>query len=244
MKRCPQCRQTFSDDYLYCLADGTPLTYISDSPEETTVVRPSPPAQPPAQIVRQGVSPVFAYLAIGLLAFVVGGAFVLWLKSGTNLSPAAMNGSANTASNSAEPASNKEQDSLSRQKADLQGEQASIEREKQKLADERKTLEAQSKKPLEAPTPAPATEPTARITFHKGSVQEMIYGSVASERNYVLRTRSGQYLSASVSSTGGCVVFNNGSTSTTYTTSSGDSSLTLVNNCGARTSFSMTIYVE
>ncbi len=79
MKRCHNCNQTFSDENLFCLSDGTPL--VSDTPEVPTLVRHSPFVQQPAQPARQGVSPLFAYLAIALLALVAGGAVVAYLKS-------------------------------------------------------------------------------------------------------------------------------------------------------------------
>lgn len=245
MKRCPRCTQTFNDEYLYCLTDGTPLTPVSDPPEERTFVTPRASAAQPAQPVRRGVSPVFAYLSIALLASAVGGAFVLWLKSGSNVAPAAMtreNANAAANSNGANPGQG--QDSLSQQQANLQEQQAALEREKQRLADERRMLEAQKNQPLQPHAPTAPAEPTERITFHKGSVQETIYGSVATERAYVLRARSGQYLSASVSSPKGCVVFSGGSTNTTYTTTQGDNSLTLRNNCAAPTSYTLTVYVQ
>ncbi len=241
MKRCPQCQQTFSDENSYCLFDGTPL--IFDAPEELTVIRPSPFVQQPLQPTRQGVSPMFAYLAIGLLALVVGGAVIFWIKSESNVSSTAKNEVPNIISNSIEPKSNKEQDRLSEQKTNLQEEQALLEKEKQKLADERKKLEARKNNPVET-TFTSVSQPMARINFRKGSVQETISGSVASERSFVLRAKSGQYLSASVNSGNGCVVSGNGSTSINSTTIKGDNRLTLVNNCGGQTSFSLTVYIR
>ena len=76
---------------------------------------------------------MFAYLAIGLLVLVVGGAVILWLKSNTNVSSTAKNDVANTVSISPEPKQNKEKDLLTQQKANLEDEQALLEKEKQKL---------------------------------------------------------------------------------------------------------------
>lgn len=243
MKRCPKCNQVYADDLSFCLTDGASLLATSDS-EPTLVL--SPPSFTPSAISlpsqpqhpsRQGVSPMFAYLAIGLLALVVGGALVLWLKSDSNTSPIAKNEVTNTSSN-------KEQDLLSQQKANLQAEQVLLEKERQRLADERKKLEAQKTKPVETATYTAADQSTARINFHRGSAQETISGVVATERSYVLRAKSGQYLSASVNSGNGCVVFSGGSASTSYTTTKGDNRLSLVNTCGGQASFSLTVYIR
>ena len=224
------------------MSDGTPLALVFDAPEEVTVIKPFPFVQQPLQPSRQGVSPMFAYLAIGLFALLIGGAVVLWLKSDQSASTVKSE-VANMASNPNEPKSNTEQDLLSQKKVNLQDEQALLEKEKQKLADERKKLEAQKNKPVET-TSTSVSQPTARINFRKGSVQETISGTVATERSFVLRAKSGQYLSASVGSGNGCVVFGNGSTSTSSTTIKGDNRLTLVNNCGGQTSFSLTVYIR
>ena len=247
MKRCPQCQQTFLDENLYCLSDGTPLVPIFDAPEEATVIRPLPFIQQSPQTARQGVSPMFAYLSIALLALVVGGAAIFWVKSNSNVSPNTKNEVVFANSNTTESSPNKDQNLLSQQKANLQNEQESFEKEKQKLADERKKLEAQKNKsnePLTYNQTSSQNYPTARIKFRRGSVEETISGNIGSERSFVLYTLSGQYLSASVSSGNGCVVFANGSTSTSYTTSRGDSYLRLKNNCGGSASFNLTVYIR
>ena len=247
MKRCPQCQQTFLDENLYCLSDGTPLLPVFDAPEETTVIRPYPFIQQSSQPVRQGVSPIFAYLSIALLALVVGGAVVLWVKSNSNASPNAKNEIAFTNSNTIELSPNKDQELLSQQKANLQNEQDALEKEKQRLADERKKLENQKNNPNETQTynqTSPQNYPTERIKFRRGSVEETISSKIGSERSFVLYTLSGQYLSANISSGNGCVVFANGSTNTSYTTSKGDSYLRLKNNCGGGASFSLSVYIR
>lgn len=190
---------------------------------------------------------MFAYLSIALLALVVGGAVVLWVKSDSNVSPTAKNEIASTNSNTTEPSPNKSQDLLTQQKANLQNEQDALEKEKQRLADERKKLEIQKNKSDQPQTynqTSSQSYPTARIKFRRGSVEETVSGNIGSERSFVLYTLSGQYLSASVNSGNGCVVFANGSTSTTYTTSKGDSYLRLKNNCGGGASFSLTVYIR
>jgi hypothetical protein len=69
----------------YCLHDGTVLEDSSDQP---TVVIPSrttsPAAQPEVRAVKQGVSPVFAYLTVALLALIVVGGIAAWILIGKN----------------------------------------------------------------------------------------------------------------------------------------------------------------
>lgn len=243
MKRCPKCNQLYADDNLsFCLSDGASLSATYDT--EQTLVLPTasfntPPvvgspsqSQPPS---RQGVSPMFAYLAVGLLALIVGGAIVLWIKSDSDASSVAKNTSPNPANSKSN-----EDDSLDEQKEKLQDEQARIEREKQKLADERQKLEDQKNRSGDYYVDQPA----ARIRFRKGNVEETITGDVSKERSFILGAKSGQYLSASVVSSNGCVVFSNGSTSISYTTSTGDNRLSLMNNCGGQASFSLTVSIR
>jgi hypothetical protein len=85
MKICPQCDAAYSDDMAYCLQDGTAL---ADNSEQPTVVIPSHAAAPVTRSevrpVKQGVSPVFAYLTVGLLALIVGGGITAWILIGKN----------------------------------------------------------------------------------------------------------------------------------------------------------------
>lgn len=87
MKQCSKCYQTYPDDNLnFCLSDGTPLMFISDSSSEETVIRPSPFVRqtlPPAQ---QSNNPLFAYSIIALLALIVGGGIVFLLRPNNEIS--------------------------------------------------------------------------------------------------------------------------------------------------------------
>ncbi len=136
MKRCPQCNQTYPDDDLnFCLDDGGQLVFVSNSSFEETVIRPSPFFQQPSPPVKQGVSPMFAYLAIGLLALVAGGAVVMWMKSDSSAS--SKNETPTTVSTPAE-----QKVSVSNEpQGNLKQEQEALEKERQKLADERQRLE-------------------------------------------------------------------------------------------------------
>ena len=63
-----------------------------------------------------------------------------------------------------------------------------------------------------------------RVRFARGQTSTSISGTLGSigERDFVLSARSGQYLSANVSSGGGCVKFSTISTSQAFTTDNGD----------------------
>ncbi|MDQ4122397.1 MAG: hypothetical protein M3209_13240 [Acidobacteriota bacterium] len=249
MKRCPQCQQTFSDENNFCLSDGTPLVPALNVPDQSTIIKPVPPVQP----MRPSTVPVFAYIIVSLLVLLIGGGFVLWIvrdrflpgKSDSNNSPVIKK--ENKASNFNDSKTNQEQDRINEQKANLQAKQEALEKEKQKLAEERNKLNAQknSSNQTTAFNQTPSlSQPTMRIKFRSGSVGETVSGSIGAERSFVLYTLSGQYLSANVNSGNGCVVFRNGSTSTSFVTSRGDTYLYLKNNCGETASFSLTVTVR
>lgn len=97
MKQCARCYRKYTDEAIvFCLDDGTPLTSASAqaatllmsqarvTEQMPPVVSPSASQMPstPPQIVRQGVSPYFAYALVGLIAMlIVGGAVVLFYES-------------------------------------------------------------------------------------------------------------------------------------------------------------------
>ena len=85
-----------------------------------------------------------------------------------------------------------------------------------------------------------------RIRFARGRTSASVSGSIygGGERQYILGARYGQYLSGNISSRGGCVTFTGGSTSISYTTEYGDNYLNLVNNCGRKASFTLTVSIN
>jgi hypothetical protein len=288
MKQCPQCRQTFTDETLFCLSDGTPLSFVGDStealtmvnqfvpseeltvvnqsgpnspPEELTVVRQSgqnttPPVQTTQTIqpVQTGVNPIFAYLAGGLFLLLlavgaVGIGLFAWSRTSKTDLPNTPTPNSNLNRN------DNEQNRLNQEKANLQVQKDQIDKEKQRLEDERNKLNQEKNKPNETPipTPPPSTpppttpypaQPTARIKFGRGRVAESVSGKIYTQRSFVLEARSGQYLSASVGSGGGCVTFSGGGTSLGYVTSSGDNRVTLVNKCGGEAGFTLTVSIR
>jgi len=84
-----------------------------------------------------------------------------------------------------------------------------------------------------------------RIRFGRGTTSASVSGTLygGDTRTYVLSARSGQYLSANVSSRNGCVTFQNGETSASYTTISGNNHLYVGNGCGRTTSYTLTVSI-
>jgi hypothetical protein len=111
MKRCPKCNQAYEEDDLnFCLNDGTPLStgYNSERTVELDPRRINPPStiSSPSRSqkpLRQGVSPLFAYGLVGLLALLIGGGIVLWVKSDTKEFPSLNQNAQQTAVNSTSP---------------------------------------------------------------------------------------------------------------------------------------------
>jgi hypothetical protein len=91
MKQCPQCKHIYEDKLKFCLSDGVPLASLSDSPEETIVIRPSHVLSQIPQSAHNGVNPLFSYLSVGLFALLIGGAIVYWMKADLNALPTAKN---------------------------------------------------------------------------------------------------------------------------------------------------------
>lgn len=83
MKKCLKCNQTYLDDTLnYCLVDGEKLFEPNDS-QPTVVLDSNLKSQFNSKTSNQGVNPIFAYTTVGLLALLIGGGLVAWLKSDT-----------------------------------------------------------------------------------------------------------------------------------------------------------------
>jgi hypothetical protein len=310
MNRCPQCQTVFSEEYSYCLHDGTPL--VSETPDEPTVVRssredetaalagsptadigadrPAPgaaaarPAPTPAvapmaptpapsdsfsrrsgAASREGVSPVFLYLAIGLLALVVIGAAVIWLGNDSSEANNASNraaANANTGGLAANTNQNRERGGASspsprsgNANANAEPAAAGAQPRATEAPNGAEPAPAQGERAADREEPPPPSqvneaEPemprhsTSRIRFGRGKVSQTVSGRIGESRSYLLYTLDGQSLSATVRSPGGCVTFAGGGTSTGFTTSTGDQSLRLENNCGRPAAFSMTVRVQ
>jgi len=140
MKRCSQCYQTYPDDTLFCLSDGTPLASVMDTSSEATVITSSPFRQPSQSVpVQQGINPLFVYVGIGLLILVGIGAFAMWNKSDSSVS------SNSEMTNREKELERREQELANTEKERLQTEREKLEREKQLLEDEKTKLESRKK---------------------------------------------------------------------------------------------------
>jgi hypothetical protein len=194
-----------------------------------------------------GVSPAFKYAAIGLGALVlllaIGG-FAAWslMKSRQD----------QTANNS----------NSTNQSPAIAGRQAQTEPRNTSNENTTNGNTSPTGIPERSPTPKPTATPerqetddsdsedrppdpgTGRITFQKGSDSKVFRGMVSDKRSYVLRTMSGQRLSARVNSPDGCVSFEGGAGSVGFTTPSGDVSLTVFNKCDEPSSFTLSVTVR
>ena len=240
MKQCPQCGSTYSDDTLnFCLTDRTSLVSVPETDGEDTVVRDYPVGETTrVASAGPGVSPLFKYLAIGLgvlLLLLAGAGLAAWSfwnsrselsqQTSNAASPAVGSGAARAASNTGNAVNSANKD------------------------------REVSETPSAVKTPVPsATQPpseaahkdagTGRITFNRGSVSKTMSGTLVHDRTFVLRTMSGQSLSAKVTSKDGCVEFDAGGNSVSFATPNGDVSLNLTNTCDDPAPFNMTVTVR
>ncbi|MBV9240608.1 MAG: hypothetical protein JO314_01250 [Acidobacteria bacterium] len=255
MKQCPVCNRTYFDDSLsYCLNDGTLLADMGGDEQTATFVRPTEDITvlrshagtpvPTANSAKAAGSSggmkalVVALIGVVLLLVVVivvlGGAF-LW--------------------NRGRQATTDNLNSNSNQSVLLGASPSPDTYRSTPLPSPTATAMAMTT-PLPTPpkderlTDIPGsgrtfTDPgTSRLQFRRGSVGETFRGTVARQRSFVLRTLSGQYLSAVVRSVGNCVIFREASSEIAFTTSNGDTSLTVVNRCPEPQDFTMSVTVR
>lgn len=100
MKKCPLCKAVYADDMAFCLQDGSALLLAEE--EKTVAWQSFPSANQP---VKQGVSPIFAYLTIGLLVLLIGGGAVALIMWQSNL-PNEQTKNSNTVQNAEPPKTN------------------------------------------------------------------------------------------------------------------------------------------
>jgi len=254
VKQCPVCSRTYFDDSLsYCLADGTLLTEAADPAETATFARPA--EEPTVVRDRPGTAvPVAAKSSGGMkvaIAGLVGVVLLLFLVVVVLLAVMWIRGRQDTSNSN----------SNANQVALLPG--ASPTSNSYRSTPVPAPTSSAVSTPL-SPPPTPVSTPppdqritdipgqarnfkdpgTSRLKFRSGSVGETFRGTVSRQRSFVLRTLYGQYLTASIRSNGACVIFRQASTEIAFTTSQGDTSLTVVNTCAGPQEFTMSVTVR
>ena len=227
MKRCTQCGQTYSDELMYCLHDGTALIAEQSESETPTVVRP-----PRRNIgARTPYLKYFVFAAIGVLAVTAAsgvGALIVWNWVAVPHNETVEN----------------EQPAISPTPQVTGTPHPVTPSPSNSTASDGQTSPSPTKTP-ERSVENDSTDPgTSRINFRPGRVSETVSGPISTSRSFVLRTLRGQHLSASVNSEGDCVVFDDGSTFTEYNTPQGDNRLEIWNDCGEPARFSLTVKVR
>jgi len=226
MKNCPKCGQSFLDEYLYCLSDGTPLVAQASPPEELTVIR---------KPKREGMktSTVLLFILAGVLTLALGATigvlYVFWPRQ-TAVEQVQRNGA------SERPAANQRQS------------QPTVTPEPTVQPERTPTPKKEDSPPPQRPSPPAPTDagdpgPT-RISFRAGRVSETLTGTVSNFRTYLLYAKDGQTLTASVRSDDDCATFDGGSTRISYPTGSGDNPIPLVNNCDGQARFTLTVSIR
>ena len=85
-----------------------------------------------------------------------------------------------------------------------------------------------------------------RLRFRRGSTSTSVSGKLApgGSRSFVLAASSGQTLTANISSGNGRVLFEDGGTSTEFQTDRGDNYISISNNGGRTTNFTLTVSIR
>jgi hypothetical protein len=88
MKRCPKCNEIFTGDLNFCLMDGSPLRAEAAPtvvlPETVINPRQTVPMQQKPEAAPRSASHFFVYATVALVAILLGGGVVFWLKSDSN----------------------------------------------------------------------------------------------------------------------------------------------------------------
>ena len=264
MKKCPQCGTQYSDVTLsFCLQDGTPLIVApaTDTPtvvlgETETVAARRDAVRVPVgdtttgtwgqsevthvaaqQPEKKGSKMALAIVLtiVGMLIFfgIIGAAAIVFFRNSqqaavqnVNILPNTNLGGLNTNYNSSStpyPTANSVRNST--------------------------PPKTPASSPATAPPPPPSVPSsypsTTRLKFARGSYSTSFAGDLnpGDSRSLVLACRSGQSLSANVTSGSSCVALRGGGTSLRTTTSGGDNYVTLTNNCSSVVHFSVSISI-
>ena len=247
---CPQCGRMYADDLMFCLQDGSVLAPDSAAAaaEEPTVVRaprrtnasPAAAATGPARRSRGWLK--WALPAVLLLI----GAAVAAIVAILFLRPMLVPSSDDQAAVPANTAPSNRQRPVENRPPPPSPTPSPARTETPARSEERRDVRNSDEAPAEDDDGGDRfTDPgPARITFSRGAVGETVTGRIAGERSFLLYTMAGQRLNARVQSPDGCVKFAGGGTSTSFSTSQGDSRVTIVNNCDRPARFTLSVTVR
>jgi len=260
MIHCYNCGADMPDNMLYCTQCGRKL----DVPEMETRVLPeaaaptvrsasTPTTRPLAQNAETAYQPVYqkkrggalksivlaviGVLLAGVIVVVAAVLFVMFSKRSSVTVNTNFNASINRSSNIAATNVNAMSD-------DANAIIDNAMKELQKAAND--ALAAANKASnIQVPTGKALDGKTTRIEFRPGAVSATAVGTVDEEATFVLRAKSGQTLSARLTSPNACIKFEDGdSTSMTSETDSGDNYITVTNTCGKPTSMVLSVTVK
>lgn len=226
MKRCPQCQQTFSDEYSFCLSDGTPLDPGIAQAEIPTVVKPRAAVRSRGRSALIFVLAALLSLSLGVTAAVL---YYFWPRTTAVISNMGTNNSQdNRGSNNSSPTPESTLTPTPTATPDRDNELPSPE-------------------PRGTPDDEPPFEadpPPTRLTFERGRSQATVSGTVVRQRSYLLFASEGQDLDARLDSGEECVFFENGSSRVRYPTSQGDNVLIVINDCEVPTRFRLNVRIR
>lgn len=248
MKECPQCGTQYSDVTLsFCLQDGTPLVPVPEADQPTVVMGETETFVPPRDIIRvpievtpssagaqsekKGSNTVLAVAltAIGMLILfsIIGVAAFVFLRNSQRSSAGDQNVGKNggPAINYSSPQSTAASPPSTTVRA----------------------TPASTVRPSPAATAGPilSTYPaTTRLKFARGAFTTSFSGDVnpGDTRTLVLSCRSGQSLSATITSGAKCVSMR-GESTIRMMTSGGDNYITVTNDCSTVARFNISITV-
>lgn len=271
MKSCPACKTQYSDDTLqFCLQDGARLTWPDTAETPTVVLReteaivarggshrvnipvndPSSAPWQPSQVThsalvtpeKKGSRTAIALILTALGMLVLVGIVALAVLVFWRNSQRVLVGNANSNVNLPGGTANSNYNAVPTP---------------QYTPYAMTTPTRTTSTPVSTPTGEPISTPfpvppvlksypsTTRLKFTRGTYSTSFAGDLnpGASRSLVLACRSGQSLSANISSGVGCVTMRGGGTSLRIMTSSGDNYLTLTNSCSSVVHFSVSITV-
>jgi hypothetical protein len=249
MIHCYNCGADMPDNMLYCTTCGKKLdvpemeTQVLGQPAAPTVRNITTPATQPFVQKKRGralkalILAVIGVLLAGVIVVVAAVLFVMFSKRSSVAANSNFDASINRASNIADV-------NVNSVTPDANAIIDNAMKEIQKAAND--ALAAANKAAnIQVPTGKILDGRTTRIEFRPGAVNATAVGTVEESATFVLRAKSGQTLSARLTSPNGCIKFEDGdSASMTSETDSGDNYITVTNTCGKPTSMVLSVTIK